>query len=77
MGLIGWTELPGLFVEVGGRHSVKTERGLERLTCTSAGGGDARFTSDDKEDMRVIVVPWEEWNERIIDLRDRAPRRSN
>jgi hypothetical protein len=70
MGLVGWSELPGLFVEVGGKHQVKTDRGYEWLTCTSAGAGDARFVPIDPQDTRLIVVPWSEWALRITDLRD-------
>lgn len=70
MGLVGWTGLPGKFVEVGGEHTVKTDRGDERLRCASAGGRDARFIADEPGYPRVVVVPREEWADRILDLRD-------
>lgn len=68
MGLVGWAGLPGKFVDVGGEHLVRTDRGVERLYCSSA-GADARFTSRQPDDYRIVIVPRERWNDDIIDLR--------
>lgn len=71
MGLVGWGGLPDKYVEVGGVHEVVTDtrRGTkEKMRCASA-GSDARFIDLDGDGVRVVIIPRDEWEARILDLR--------